>query len=308
MAAYQIKRILVAVDFSGLSLNALETAAAIARRQLATLTLLHIAESRYAVAAPVPGAADAVIGPELLSAANENLSDLARKIRIKHDLVVHHFVQAGDAASEISRWSADRFDLIVMGAKEQPDVWGAFLGSTAYAVVMKSACPVLTVPGTGLYTEFDKVLFPIRPIPHTLDKYDFIKPVIQKNSSSVIVAGIVRKGDEAGFAEMRSLVDYVRARVEEEQVACRTEVHYCTDIAEQVVTMANAESPDLLVITATSEQSWRDYFVGAFTQRIVSRSHCPVLSIRPDLDGGQGVLLRPVMDLLDIPHWQPSLT
>ena len=47
METYKIKKVLVPIDFSTVSLNALETAIAICKRQLATLTLIHVVENTY---------------------------------------------------------------------------------------------------------------------------------------------------------------------------------------------------------------------------------------------------------------------
>jgi nucleotide-binding universal stress UspA family protein len=55
MDSYIINKVLVPIDFSPVSLNALETAIAICKRQLATLTLIHVVENTYVLFPPEAG-------------------------------------------------------------------------------------------------------------------------------------------------------------------------------------------------------------------------------------------------------------
>ena len=93
----------------------------------------------------------------------------------------------------------------------------------------------------------------------------------------------MQKNDPAGLSEMNALVDYVRAKIVEDDVICASNVHYCENIARQVLDIANEEKPDLIVITATLDETIRDFFLGPYTQDIVNHAHYPVLSIRPEL-------------------------
>ncbi|MBL7870056.1 MAG: universal stress protein [Cyclobacteriaceae bacterium] len=286
MKTYIIKKVLVPIDFSPVSLNALETAIALCKRQLATLTLIHVVENTYVLFPPEAGGATGAILPDLVKNANENLNDLAKKLRTRHDLVINHIVQSGNPADEICRWAIHKeSNLIVMGTHGASGLREFFLGSNAYRVVKNSPCPVLTIPGDNTWIDFKKILFPIRMVPNALDKYDVVRPIIQRNGSSMIIAGIVKKNDAEGLIEMKALVDTVQAKITEDDVICASEVHYCEDVAKQVLTISEAEKPDLIVITATLDSSLKDFFLGPYTQDIVNHAHYPVLSIRPETSG-----------------------
>ena len=132
MDAYEIKKILVPVDFSPIASNALQTAIAICKRQLATLTLIHVIENSYVLYPPEAGGVAAAILPELVKNANDSLSALARELRVQHDLVVNHIVQSGNPADEICRWAFHKeIDLIVMGTHGASGLREFFLGSNA---------------------------------------------------------------------------------------------------------------------------------------------------------------------------------
>jgi len=286
METYTIKKVLVPIDFSPVSLNALETAIAICKRQLATLTLIHVVENTYVLFPPEAGGATGAILPDLVKNANESLNELAKKLRTNHDLVINQIVQSGNPADEICRWALHKdFNLIVMGTHGASGLREFFLGSNAYRVVKNSPCPVMTMPGDNTWIDFKKILFPIRMVPNALDKYDVIRPIIQKNGSSMTIVGMVKKDDSTGFIEMKALVDTVQTKMTEDNVICQSEVHYCDNVAKQVLSISETEKPDLIVITATLDASLKDFFLGSYTQDIVNHAHYPVLSIRPELSG-----------------------
>ena len=284
MNTYEIKRVLVPIDFSPVASNALQTAIAICKRQLASLTLIHVIENTYVLFPPEASAAAGVILPEMVKNANENLNNIAKDLRVKHDLVINHIVQSGNPADEICRWALHKeISLIVMGTHGTSGLREFFLGSNAYRVVKNSPCPAMTIPGNNRWLDFKKILFPIRMVSNALDKYDVIRPIIRKNASSLHIAGMVKRGDQTGFHEMKALVDVIRKKITDDDVICGSEVHYCDGIARQVLAISDLEKPDLIVITATLDTSLKDFFLGPYTQDIINHSHFPVLSIRPEI-------------------------
>ncbi len=284
MNTYEIKRVLLPIDFSDVSLNALETAIAICKRQLATLTLINVVENTYVLFPPEAGGIAGAILPELVKNANENLNALAKDIRKNHDVVVNHIVQSGNPADEVCRWALHKeSSLVVMGTHGASGLREFFLGSNAYRVVKNSPCPVMTIPGTNRWIEFKKILFPIRVVSNALDKYDVVRPIIRGNGSSLLIAGIVNTNDVERYSEMKALVDSVRNKIEDDDVICDSEVYYNQAVAKQVLEISSTVKPDLIVITATLDTSLKDFFVGPYTQDIVNHAKYPVLSIRPQI-------------------------
>jgi nucleotide-binding universal stress UspA family protein len=281
MRQHEIKQILVPVDFSEISANSLETAVAMSKRHLTTLTLIHIVENMFPLLSADPGGAPKMILPDLVKAANERLNELAKALRTQHDIVVKQVVQTGNPADEICRWAhLKATDLIVMGTHGASGLREFFMGSNAYRVVKNSPCPVMTIPGTNTWIDFKKILFPIRMVPNALDKYHVVRPIIRRNGSSLLIAGIVKKSEPESVIKMREFVDSVKVKIEEDEVICRSEIRPAEDVAKEVLKISELEKPDLIVITATLDSSLKDFFLGPYTQDIVNHARFPVLSIR----------------------------
>ncbi|MBL7862212.1 MAG: universal stress protein [Cyclobacteriaceae bacterium] len=283
MKNYEINKILVPVDFSTLANNAIQTAIAMSKRQLATITLMYVVENTYVLFPPEASVAAGALLPQLVHDANQNLGTLAKELRVKHDIVVNHIVQSGNPADEICRWALHKkMDLIVMGTHGASGLREFFMGSNAYRVVKNAPCPVLTLPGNNQWLDFKKILFPVRLVPNALDKYEMVRPIIRKNGSSLQIAGIVKRNDPTGLTETKALVHSLRKQIVEDEVICVSEVYYCEDVAKQVLAISEVEKPDLIVITATLDTTLKDFFLGPYTQDIVNHAHFPVLSIKPE--------------------------
>jgi len=281
---YYINKILVPLDFSPESLNALQTAIAISKRQLAAITLIHVIENNYALFPPEAGAVNNVLLPKMLKDSKDSLNKLSKLIRLEHDLVVNNITRSGNPADEICYWAAGKkYDLIVMGTHGASGLKEFLIGSNAYRVVKNSSCPVLTIPGINEWLDFKKILFPIRLVPNALDKYHMIRPIIRKNGSSLKITGMVKKGSHVDFIEINTLINTIKSKMEEDGVACKSEIYNCDDISKKVLAVSDEEQSDMIVITATLDNSIRDFFMGPYTQDIVNHSKVPVLSIRPQL-------------------------
>jgi nucleotide-binding universal stress UspA family protein len=138
-----LERILVPVDFSACSLDALEYAAVVAQQAKASLMLLHVLE-------PVSYGLDFTLShSRTRELVRENwtkrLEDLASSLKVT-DVPVEVRLRGGLPADSILD-SAQTLpcDLIVMGTHGRRGISHAISGSVAGAVLRKALCPVIAV-------------------------------------------------------------------------------------------------------------------------------------------------------------------
>ncbi len=284
MNTFNIKHILVPVDFSESSMNAVDTAVAMAKRQGSKLTLLHVINQNmlsYGHFEALP------LVPSMLeilrNEAKDMISHLKDKLICAELPIITVETVEGFIASEICRYAQTvDAELIVMGTHGSSGFREFFIGSNAYAVVKYAPCPVLTIPFSGKWTSFSKILFPVRDTPDALHKYDFLRKIIRKNHVVLHVLGIpgtkhISSKDWVG-KKVLALKDKLRV----DDVECISQILKPTDqVAEAVLSSTQSEQADLVAITATLDYSIRDFFIGPFTQQIVNHARIPVLSIRP---------------------------
>jgi nucleotide-binding universal stress UspA family protein len=138
------RRILVGIDFSPASAQALDVAVSLASALRSHLTLFHV----Y----PIPGFAfpeTVVPAPpdvveQLVAENRARLDELAARARAAG--VPAEIAQApGAPHAELLRRAAEGFDLLVLGTHGRTGPSHALLGSVAERVVRKSPIPVLTI-------------------------------------------------------------------------------------------------------------------------------------------------------------------
>lgn len=145
----KIRKILVPLDFSALSKEALPWAIDLARRHDASITLVHVYQpisfalpEGYVLPAPSALA-------DLEVSLGKSLDDARRDVE-KSGLRVDTKIVQGVPFAEIVRLAREgSYDLVVLSTHGRTGIRHALLGSVAEKVVRKAQCPVLTVRPPG---------------------------------------------------------------------------------------------------------------------------------------------------------------
>jgi len=142
----RIKRILVPLDFSGKSRQALRYAAPLAEKFGAKIVLLHVVEL-VPVAVPEMVLMQADLAPTERQASG-HLRELARTL-LPADLFERGLVVVGHPAVEILAVARrEKADMIVLTTHGHSGLKRFIIGSTAEQVVRHATCPVLSVRRT----------------------------------------------------------------------------------------------------------------------------------------------------------------
>ena len=140
-----LRQILVPLDFSGKSRQALDFAVPLAEQYGGKISLIHVVEPVYSY--PPPGDAGVAVFPARTTteASKETLAELARKL-VPADLLGKIMVRTGRAYLAITA-AADELDadIIIIATHGYTGLKHALVGSTAERVVRHAHCPVLTV-------------------------------------------------------------------------------------------------------------------------------------------------------------------
>jgi universal stress protein A len=142
----KLQRILVPIDFSDHSKNALKYAISFAQQFKASIDLIYVVE-------PTVYPADFSFGQigfpnveeELRVHGNEELENLIKK-EISGKVVSRKIVRTGKPFYEINQYAQERdMDIIIIATHGHSGMEHILFGSTAEKVVRKAPCPVLVV-------------------------------------------------------------------------------------------------------------------------------------------------------------------
>lgn len=141
-----IKKVLVPIDFSDYSVNALKYAVDFAKHFEAEMILISVIE-------PMIYPADFSMGQVAIPATDQNLTervenelkDLADK-EIGDEVKTKRLIKTGKPFYEINETAREEdIDLIIIATHGHTGVEHLLFGSTAEKVVRKAPCPVLTL-------------------------------------------------------------------------------------------------------------------------------------------------------------------
>lgn len=137
------KRMLVPVDFSDCSLDALEYGALVAQRSQASITLLHVLEPvSYGLDFTLPRVTKREHARTELTRRLSKLASTLTSAGVPSDFAI----SGGPAADSILDTARSRLgDLIIMGTHGRRGLSHTLFGSIAESVLRRSSCPVLTV-------------------------------------------------------------------------------------------------------------------------------------------------------------------
>lgn len=286
-----IKTILVPVDFSETSLNALDHAIGLARVYNAAITLLNVIEVGYADTNPFHLESNTIIDDVLANnkiaeIAQDKLVELAEAIAQKEQLTVSVKVELGASNSKIVELAKElKADIIVMGTHGASGFKELVMGSNANKVVNDAQCPVLTIRASAKPRGYKNIVVPFRDKLHSRENiYPSIK-IAEAFNATIHLIGI----DTEKSASHLDLIEY-----EVMQSAKIIKKHHVQTIenvlsdsfdATTIIKIAQEKNADMIVLVAdTDENDFKDFFVGSLVDQIVNRSVIPVLSIRPDIN------------------------
>jgi universal stress protein A len=139
----KLNRIVVATDFSDVSLRALEAAFSLDLEPDAKLYLLHVMDR--------PTGLDQFVGwvqpaiAELYEEAMDRLGNLAPK-NWRRNVTIEREVVTGTPAKEIARFAREKeADMIIVGTHGRTGLARVLMGSTAESLLREAPCQVLVV-------------------------------------------------------------------------------------------------------------------------------------------------------------------
>jgi nucleotide-binding universal stress UspA family protein len=266
-----ISKILVPVDFSVNSVNALSLACAVACNHNAAVHLLHVADSDEDIGKP----------------ARHDFAGITKKLREFGNSVASTYkincicvTEYGCVTHLILKKAKQlQADLIVMGKNGAGGPSVLFAGTHTCQVAKKSNIPVLVVPDKIARFSFRHVLFPLRPPDSMLAKYDRMRPFILKQNTLVTILHLRNPQHETELDINQHLSDTIAAKLQADGIFYSLEYYFAGDqFAEKVLKESiNPEKKyDLTVIVF--DQATAQF--GHYEQQLIHHSRTPLLLLR----------------------------
>jgi nucleotide-binding universal stress UspA family protein len=286
MKNFEIKKILIPIDFSETAALALEHGVFMAKLMKAEITFMHVFEAMTFVSALDYSVHNIGIEHEsnMERAAREELEKIANEVRARSSVTTETRIEVGRAHSRIVEVAKEiDADIIVMGTHGVSGFSEFLMGSNAFRVANTAPCPVLSVQMKATKLGFSNIALPIDNTPHTRQKLKHAVELAKHYGSTLHLVGIISE-DEPGFEgrfmiKLNQAVDFIKSH----DVPYTMKTIKGDKIPEIVIQFADEVNADLVAIMTEQEASFSTLIMGPYAQQMVNHCKVPMLSIRPEI-------------------------
>jgi nucleotide-binding universal stress UspA family protein len=281
MEKFDIKKILVPVDFSETSLQALKQAVLIAKTAGAAIKIIHVAQEVYFPAAEdAPLRNEDAINKSIFKRSVAELKKIVKQIYATDALSIDYAIKSGNVIDTVCYLAEqEKFDLIIMGTHGVSGVKEFFAGSNSYKTVRHSICPVLTIQKNTGTINFKNIILPIRLERNSRQKVDYVVELARLFNSTVIIAGYTDDTDEAKQFKVKQYVAQVEKYLTKNSITYKSKLIFASDFVKQILKLAGKSNAGLIVTMKEHDFSMDQIIKGSYSEQLVNHSTIPVLSI-----------------------------
>ena len=271
----KINNILVPIDFSGCSINALRFAIEAAHQLKARLHLFHA----YHIPIPVAEmtlAMDAKIVEDFQAKVETNYAELKEEIPSVTEVTDSFEIEFAFAIDAILKRAKQGVDLVIMGTKGATGLKEVLMGSLTADVISKSNIPILAIPEDAQSCKIKKIVFA-----SDFDKvedpscWDIISAIVDGFSASLDLLHI-NPNLEATSVEKAEEAFHLDQHLKEIKHEFRFVVE--KDVEKGINDYVSTNSIDLLILMPKKHGLFGKLFHKSITQKMTYHTHIPLMA------------------------------
>jgi nucleotide-binding universal stress UspA family protein len=273
------KSIVVGIDFSDCSINALEHAISIAQKSKSNLTMVwanHLDYSKEIFS---------VEPKQLDSEVKTRFDGLVAKYQDSlKGLKLDYVLRKGKVYKEICAVAAD-IDafVIVIGTHGSTGFEEFWIGSNANRIVASSPIPVITIRGgIDIGRDMQKIVLPFDSTKATRQKLPITALFAKYFRSEVHIVGIFTSSLDDQQYRVRNYVAQAEDYLKENFIRYKISFIEAENITEATLDYAKSIDANLISIMTEQETATSNLWMGPFASQMVNHSPIPVLSVKPD--------------------------
>jgi len=254
--------ILVPIDFSEQSLNAIKQSYNLAKYTHSKLVLLHVYNKS---------------GDEKY----DELNKLTKQTEQDSGVPCEFMNVKGDIYEETDRVADEIKATLIIAGLESHMKFRNIIGSSASKLIRKAPCPIITIRGKENSDGCENILLPLDLSNESREKVDVAVQFAKYFGASIRILAIFSPSDAAYENRLIAYSHQVKQFIKSKGIACTNKSIASDHIAETVVEYANKIEADLIMIMNKKELNVAEFFSGTDTQKIVDISNIPVLTMQP---------------------------
>ena len=274
-----MKHVLVPVDFSEDSVNALDMAVHYANQMEYNVRLLHVIKDavfyqrNFALSNLVDVKNEKVI---------QNLKKIVSQYEPKVNQKIDFRIRSGKVYNEIANQAKyGEAELIVIGTHGTSGFEELWLGSNAYKVVNNSPCPVISVRNSYRRHQIRRIVMPIDDTPETRQKVPYTARIAKQFNAIVYIVQVTETKKDSVQERIKEYAKQVAKFFDNNDIEFESEFLYGNNLTDMTIDYALRKDADLISIMTEQSESTKNIWLGPYAQQMVNHSAVPVLSIQP---------------------------
>ena len=271
------KTIVVGIDFSNCSINALEHAVTIAQKAKSGITMVWVNHLDYSKEI------FSVEPKQLLSEVEDRFKSIVAKYKNRlGGQKLDYVIRKGKVYKEVCAVADEIAWLVVIGTHGSSGFEEFWIGSNANRVVSSSKKPVITIRGgIDIETELRKIVMPFDSTKETRQKLTITALLAGYFNSEVHIVGIFTSNMDDIRYRIRNYVAQAEDYFKENHIRYKVVFKEADNITETTLGYADEVGANLISIMTEQETELSNLWLGPFAAQMVNHSAIPVLSVQP---------------------------
>ncbi|MBU2552829.1 MAG: universal stress protein [Bacteroidetes bacterium] len=273
------KIIVVGIDFSDCSINALEHAISIARNAKAGVRMVWVNHLDYSkeIFATEPD--------NVVAEATERFNELVKTYRYHlGEQKIDYVLRKGKVYREICNAAAEvKAFLIVIGTHGSSGFEEFWIGSNANRIVSSSKIPIITIRGgVDIHTDLKRIVVPLDSTICTREKLPMAALLAKYFHSEIHLLGLfTTQADDLRY-RIKNYVAQAEEYLKENEIRYKIAYLEADNITDETLKYAESIKANLIAIMTEQEISITNLLLGPYALQMVNHSPIPVLSIHPE--------------------------
>lgn len=275
-----MKSILVPIDFSKDSMNALEHAIAMANKVKSSVRVIHVRKDKNYDEPFIIKGKEKEYGSTVDDFCKELIEQNMSKY--KGGGTFDYLIKVGKIYKVISDQAIkDKAFLIIMGTHGVSGFEEFWLGSNSYRVVCKAPCPVLTVRNGFKKKSINKIVLPLDASRETRKKVPFVADLASALEAEVHVVSVRTTQRADIIKRLNNYVKQIGDYFEKRNIQVVRDNLYGSDISDLTASYGVHIGAELVAIMSNQRGTPLNMHISTAAQQMVNHSPIPVLSIHP---------------------------
>ncbi len=271
-----MKKIIVAIDFSDCSINALEHAITIADKAKADILMVWAKK-------PDNTKDILLIEPEnLLEEVKKRFEELIKKYKIGFkNGKLEYKIRKGKIYKEIVKEAEESGAFMIAagthGASGFEEFWA---GSNANKIVSASKVPIITIRGgIDIDRKLSKIVMPIDSTLETRQKVSFTSILAKLFNAEIYILAVYTTNIKAVQSRVDRYANQIIEHLEEEGIKYHLDSIRTDNLTNATIQYAEKIDANLISIMTEQEKTTANLWLGPYAAQMVNHSPIPVLSI-----------------------------